>query len=134
MPKSPCQFNYSKLPKPNVRRRPNQPHVICQPRKSHKHFFQDAIAPESLCQILLNSLNRRLPWFRAQELTIQGGGTVTATCNHSPNGGASGPSSHYQGLWPNPLDYGVYGLNGLFGPFSPPTASTACGTLRSRLA
>ncbi|MBW0528464.1 hypothetical protein O181_068179 [Austropuccinia psidii MF-1] len=43
--------------------------------------------------------------------------------------GASGPSSHHQGLWPNPFDYGVYGLNGLFGPFRSPTAFTpmACG-------
>ncbi|MBW0586253.1 hypothetical protein O181_125968 [Austropuccinia psidii MF-1] len=54
---------------------------------------------------------------------------------------ASGPSSHNQGFWLNPFDYGVYGLNGLFGPFRTPMASTAhgpytmvCGILRPFLA
>ncbi|MBW0529142.1 hypothetical protein O181_068857 [Austropuccinia psidii MF-1] len=45
-------------------------------RPDLKLFFQDAIALYSLHQIILNSLNRLLPWFGAQELTIKGGGTV----------------------------------------------------------
>ncbi|MBW0475174.1 hypothetical protein O181_014889 [Austropuccinia psidii MF-1] len=40
---------------------------------------------------------------------------------------ASVPSSHHQGLWLNPVDYGVYGLNGLFGPFRPLMISMAHG-------
>ncbi|MBW0561712.1 hypothetical protein O181_101427 [Austropuccinia psidii MF-1] len=37
--------------------------------------------------------------------------------------GAFTPSSHHQGLWAHPFDYGGLGLSGLFGPFRPPTAS-----------
>ncbi|MBW0500874.1 hypothetical protein O181_040589 [Austropuccinia psidii MF-1] len=67
------QFNSSKFQNPNVIIRPNHPHVICHTHTSHKHFFEDSIPLESLHQILLNILHRLLPWFSAQELTIQGG-------------------------------------------------------------
>ncbi|MBW0482719.1 hypothetical protein O181_022434 [Austropuccinia psidii MF-1] len=40
--------------------------------------------------------------------------------------GASGPSSHMEGLWTTPFYLEVWGISGRFGPFRPPMASTVC--------
>ncbi|MBW0578254.1 hypothetical protein O181_117969 [Austropuccinia psidii MF-1] len=61
----------SKNSKPNVRKRPNQPHFICQTLYQSQSSFKDSIPRELLHPIRLNSLNRLVPYLGALELTIQ---------------------------------------------------------------
>ncbi|MBW0470459.1 hypothetical protein O181_010174 [Austropuccinia psidii MF-1] len=117
---------------PNWHQEPPPPIIIEEEEEGLKIFFHDAIPPESLFEILLNSLNRLLPWFGAQDFTIQGGGTVTTMCNHPCNGCCGnysltpfyGQLGHTTFHWPLTSPNLMHGLKqypaliGLFGQLS----------------
>ncbi|MBW0474376.1 hypothetical protein O181_014091 [Austropuccinia psidii MF-1] len=76
-PPSPIIIEEEEKWEPNVKRRPNQPHFICQPPYQSQNSFQDSMPLEYLHPIHLNSLRRLLPYLGAQEFTIQGKGVLS---------------------------------------------------------